>query len=298
MVLADEVPPLYRSPSFISGLARQLLTRALTFDLEGLVRSCTRFTLAAMALARTGIIIIRSAASQGAVDAQRAMADTTWKGVENLTPGLELPHLNLSRGDQRVVRGYKNLVETPKPVVNFMHGEGDGMMDLAHLENLVPQHRQVILDCLHEDLVKDLAARAFGASLEVKCRNLYVNRGVQNTRFIHCDGEAVKVKSFVYFNAIQSFHVGPYYYLLGSHRGRRLRQRNQSFNARHQLNKHEYRLSDGKSALPVFCRAGDMVVSAQHGAHRGFPQASSARRTVLVNVHEPAKPQSSLLPIP
>lgn len=292
MVLADEVPPLYRSPSFISGLARQLLTRALTFDLKGLERRRSRFTLAAMTLARTGIIIIRSAASQGAVDALRAMADTTWQEVENLTPGQELPHLILNRGDQRVVRGYKNLVESPKPVVNFRHGEDDGMMDLFHPENLVPQHRQVILDCLHEDLVKDLAARAFGASLEVKCRNLYVNRGVQNTRFFHCDGEAVKVKSFVYVNDIQSFDVGPYCYLLGSHRGRRLRQRNQSFNARHQLNKHEYRLLDGKSTLPVFCRAGDMVVSAQHGAHRGFPQAPSARRTVLVNVHEPAQLQS------
>jgi hypothetical protein len=65
--------------------------------------------------------------------------------------------------------------------------------------------------------------------------------------------------------------------LLGSHRGLRLRQRNQSFNAKHQLNKHEYRLLNAQSTLPIVCRAGDMVVSAQHGAHRGFPQAPSAR---------------------
>jgi len=277
MVLADEVPPLYRSPSFISGLARRLRSRALPSDLKGLERRGTRFTLAAMTLARIGITVIRSSARQDAVDALRAMADNTWREVEQLTPGQELPHLILNRGDQRVVRGYKNLVESSKPVVNFRHGEDEGMMDLFHPENLVPQQHQIILDCLQEDLARDLAVRAFGAHLEVKWRHLYVNRGVHNTRFSHCDGEAVNVKSFVCANDIQSFDVGPYCCLLGSHRGLRLRQRNQSFNAKHQLNKHEYRLLNAQSTLPIVCRAGDMVVSAQHGAHRGFPQAPSAR---------------------
>jgi hypothetical protein len=46
-------------------------------------------------------------------------------------------------------------------------------------------------------------------------------------------------------------------------------------------------LLGGRAALPIFCQAGDMVVSAQHGAHRGHPQTPSARRAVLLNVYEP-----------
>jgi hypothetical protein len=35
-----------------------------------------------------------------------------------------------------------------------------------------------------------------------------------------------------------------------------------------------------------------MVVSAQHGAHRGYPQAPTAQRAVLVNVFEPSRKRS------
>ena len=284
-----EVPPLYQVPKLHSGLRQRWETQVVTFDLKALQRRRARFLGAAMTLWRTGIIVIRGAASRQAVDALATMAERTWQDVSTLIPGQELPHVILNRGDKRAVRGYNALVKSVKPVVNFRHGEDDGMMDVFHPENLVPEQRQLILGCLHEDLVGDLAGKAFGRKLEVSCRNLYVNKGVQNTRFYHCDGKGVKIKSFVYVNDVESLDIGPYCYVKSSHHDRWLRRRNQDFNERHGFNKHEYRLLKGCSALPVFCRAGDMVVSAQHGAHRGYPQEASAARTVLVNVYQPSQ---------
>jgi hypothetical protein len=289
MALATEVPPMYAAPKLRSGVRRRLDTWAISVEMAALQHRGTRFRLAALTLARTGILVIRGAASAEAVSALATMVDNTWDQVSALPPGESLPGAIINRDQVRVVKGYKALVESETPVINFRHGEDNGMMDIFHPENLMPERRQLLLDCLHEDLIGDLSAKAFGTPLEVTCRNLYVNRGVENTRFYHCDGERVKVKSFVYLSNVDSLDIGSYCYIQKSHRNRSLRSRNQTFNHRHGLNKHEYRLLHGCVGLPVFCRAGDMVVSAQHGAHRGYPQTPSAKRAVLVNVYEPGR---------
>jgi len=280
---------MYVAPKLRSGFRRRLETWAVSFDLPALQRRGARFRLAAFTLARTGIIVVRGAASPEAVTALARMVDSTWDQVSALPPGRSLPGAIINRDEMRVVKGYKALVESKTPVINFRHGEDNGMMDIFHPENLVPERRQLLLDCLHEDLIEDLSTKAFGTRLDVTCRNLYVNRGVKHTRFYHCDGERVKVKSFVYLCDVGSLDIGPYCYIQKSHRNLSLRRRNQSFNHQHGLNKHEYRLLGGCVGLPVFCRAGDMVVSAQHGAHRGYPQTPFAARAVLVNVYEPCR---------
>lgn len=285
--LESDAPHLYRAPVLCSGFRRRLETWAIRFDLPALQKRGTRFQMAVHTLARTGIIVIRAAASPEAVRELAAMAESTWDRVAGLPPGGQLPGLILNRDEVRLIKGYKALVESEVPVINFRHGEDNGMMDVFHPERLVPSREDLLLDCLHEDLVGQLATQAFRQDLRVSCRNLYINRGVENTRFYHCDGERVKVKSFVYLSDVDSLDVGPYCYVKHSHLNVSLRRRNQAFNHQHKLNKHEYRQLNGCSGLPIFCRAGDMVVSAQHGAHRGHPQAPSAQRAVLVNVYEP-----------
>lgn len=289
MTLATEVPPMYVGPKLRSGFRRRMETWAVSFDMPALQRRGARFRLAALTLGRTGIIVIRGAACPEAVKALAAMVNGTWDQVSALPPGRSLPGAIINRDEVRVVKGYKALVESKTPVINFRHGEDNGMMDIFHPENLIPERGQLLLDCLHEDLIGELSAKAFGTQLKVTCRNLYINRGVENTRFFHCDGERVKVKSFVYLSDVNSLDIGPYCYVQKSHRNQSLRTRNQSFNHHHGLNKHEYRQLGGCAGLPVFCRAGDMVVSAQHGAHRGYPQTPSAKRAVLVNVYEPCR---------
>ncbi|MEO1001867.1 MAG: hypothetical protein AAFX65_02000 [Cyanobacteria bacterium J06638_7] len=245
--------------------------------------------MAVLMLARNGVIVIRGAVSQHTVSKLASLAESTWAHVVELPLGQGLPNAILNRDQNRALRGYKALVESDKPVINVRYGEDQGMMDIFHPERLDPEHCQLVLNSLHEGLVGDLSRQAFGVPLNVTCRNLYINKGVSNTRFFHCDGERVKVKSFLYLNDVSSLDVGPYCYIRKSHRDQHLRRRNQKFNAKHQLNKHEYRLLAGRATLPLFCHAGDMVVSAQHGAHRGYPQQPSAQRAVLLNVYEPAR---------
>jgi hypothetical protein len=292
MALSSEVPPMYQVPKLSSGFRRQLETWAITFDMTALERRGTRFRLAALTLARTGIIVIRGAASPEAVKSLAALVDNTWDQVAGLPLGACLPDVILNRDEFRTVRGYRSLVQSEIPVINFRYGDDNGMMDIFHPENLMAERRELLLECFHEELVGDLAKRAFKEDLQVTCRNIYVNRGVENTRFFHCDGERVKVKSFVYLSDVSSLAVGPYCYIKNSHRNVTLRRLNQAFNQQHDLNKHEYRQLGGYIGLPIFCRQGDMVVSAQHGAHRGYPQAPTAQRAVLVNVFEPSRKRS------
>ncbi|MBM5816970.1 MAG: hypothetical protein FJ083_10470 [Cyanobacteria bacterium K_Offshore_surface_m2_239] len=161
------------------------------------------------------------------------------------------------------------------------------MMDVFHPDLLLPELQQQIFSALQEALVRDLARVAFGKTLEVSCRNLYVSRGVHHTRFFHCHGPGVKVKTFVYLTPVHSLDDGPYCYIPGSHRNLMLRWRNQMFNSRYGLHRHEYRQVGRQVGLPILGEPGDMVISAQHGAHRGHPQVPSAHRAVLVNVFKP-----------
>jgi len=288
MATPAEVPPHYGPPQLRTGAGLERATRAITVALPALQRRRLRFHLAAFTLARTGILVIRGAVPPDALRAIAALADRTWDEVAALPPGQPHPVALLNRDQRRVLKGYKALEESGRPVINMRHGEDDGMMDVFHPELLDPELREPILTCLHERLVGDLARVAFGKALEVSCRNLYVNRGVRHTRFFHCDGQGLKVKTFVYLTPVRSLEDGPYCYIPGSHLDWLLRRRNQAFNTSHGLNRHEYRQVSGKAALPIFAEPGDMVISAQHGAHRGLPQAPEARRAVLVNVFKPA----------
>jgi len=287
MALPEEAPPLYGPPKLRSGAGLERAIRSITVSLPALERRRLRFRLAAFTLARSGILVIRRAVAPDVLGPIAALAERTWAEVIALPPGQSHPVALLNRDQRRVLKGYKALEESGKPVINVRHGEDDGMMDVFHPELLAAELREQILCALLEQLVGDLARVAFGTALEVSCRNLYVNRGVRHTRFFHCDGQGLKVKTFVYLTPVRSLEDGPYCYIPGSHLDWLLRRRNQAFNTRHGLNRHEYRQVSGNAALPIFAEPGDMVISAQHGAHRGLPQAPSARRAVLVNVFKP-----------
>lgn len=287
MAPAAELPPLYGPPRLRAGADLESSIQSITVSLAALQRRRLRFHLAAFTLARTGILVIRRAVTPEALTPIAALADRTWDEVAALPPGESHPVAVLNRDQRRVLKGYKALEECAKPVINVRHGEDDGMMDVFHPELLDPELREPMLSCLHERLVGDLASLAFGKALEVSCRNLYMNRGVRHTRFFHCDGQGLKVKTFVYLTPVRSLADGPYCYIPGSHLDWLLRRRNQAFNTGHGLNRHEYRQVSGRMALPVFAEPGDLVISAQHGAHRGLPQAPAARRAVLVNVFKP-----------
>tara|TARA_Y100000766_G_scaffold157055_1_gene134874 strand:+ start:157 stop:450 length:294 start_codon:yes stop_codon:yes gene_type:complete len=96
----------------------------------------------------------------------------------------------------------------------------------------------------------------------------------------------LKFKSFVYISDVNKLDDGPYCYVKGSHRRRRLWRNNSTFNKENQLDPFEFSQLQASKAISVFAKAGDMVISSQKGAHCGHPQHPEAKRAVLVNMYQ------------
>jgi hypothetical protein len=203
----------------------------------------------------------------------------------------EIAYLNLP--NHRVLKGYNNFRDADRPVINYRvkrpdgrTGSDAGMIDIFHPERLSINLGTRIQNCLHERLIQKLLLVSSLNQMKVKCRNLYLNQGVQDTRSYHCDGRSLKFKSFVYISDVNALDDGPYCYVKGSHRRRRLWWRSASFNKNNQLGPFEFSQLQGAEAISLFAKAGDMVLSSQKGAHCGHPQHPDAKRAVLVNMYQ------------
>ena len=199
----------------------------------------------------------------------------------------------LNLPNKRRIKGYENFMDVEQAVINHRvkrldgrSGSDAGMVDIFHPERLSDAMARAVTACLHERLISRLLLAASLMPMRVKCRNLYLNRGVIDTRGYHCDGRSRKFKSFVFLTDVRDLGDGPYCYVPATHRDRLSWRRNRQFNEAHGLNRHEYSQLQGLDALPLLAYAGDMVISSQRGAHRGHPQHPNARRAVLVNMYQ------------
>ena len=208
------------------------------------------------------------------------------------TSGLDdIAYLNLP--DQRVLKGYNTFVDADRAVINHRikradgrSGSDAGMIDIFHPERLSNEIKDLVATSLQEPIIRRLVMTSCLTPLHVKCRNLYINRGVQDTRSFHCDGRSLKYKSFLFLTEVNSLADGPYCYVKRSHRDRSSWKRSRRFNLENEIGLYEYSQLGGCEALPMFAKAGDMVISSQRGAHRGLPQQPDAERAVLVNMYQ------------
>ena len=279
-------------PVLLEGAARQRETDAISFHFADLLRSKRCFLRAAWTLNRQGIILLKQAATAELVNDLNQRIRQLLKDVKrHRTSGIdEIAYLNLPK--RRVLKGYTNFVDADKAVINYRvkrpdgrSGSDAGMIDIFHPERLSADIENLTRQCLHEGVVSNLVLAASLSPVQVKCRNLYLNNGVGDTRGYHCDGRSLKFKSFVFLTDVHSLEIGPYCYVKGSHRNKMSWKRSRQFNATHGISTYEYSQLEGETALPMFASAGDMVLSSQRGAHRGHPQQSDASRTVLVNMY-------------
>ena len=279
-------------PVLLEGEARQRETDAISFQFADLIRSKRCFLRAAWTLNREGIILLKQAVSTEHINNLNQKIRKLLKSVKRYkTSGIdEIAYLNLP--DRRVLKGYNNFVDADKAVINYRvkrpdgrSGSDAGMIDIFHPERLSTDMDVLIRQALHEDLIGRLVMAASLTPVEVKCRNLYLNNGVSDTRGYHCDGRSLKFKSFVFLSDVHRLDIGPYCYVKGSHRNKTSWKRSRHFNASHGISTYEYSQLEGEAALPMLASAGDMVLSSQRGAHRGHPQHPDASRSVLVNMY-------------
>ena len=285
--VATEQPTLLRGEALAHAVA------GICFPFTAIAQSRRSFLAAAWALRRHGIICLRGAGSSQDMTSIRNEIHDLLENIRsnNLANLQDIAYLNLP--DHRVLKGYSNFRDADRPVINYRvkrpdgrTGSDAGMIDIFHPERLSFNLGKTIQNCLHENLIQKLLLASSLNLLKVKCRNLYINQGVQDTRSYHCDGRSLKFKSFVYLSDVNELDDGPYCYVKGSHRRHRLWSLNASFNQKNQLDPYEFGQLQGAEAISLFAKAGDMVISSQKGAHRGHPQQPEAKREVLVNMYQ------------
>ena len=289
-----KAPPLATTqPNLLAGDALERFVDAITFQFSDLQTSRRCFLRAAWALHHHGIVRLRAVASSTQIEAINVEIRQLLDEIEHgdLHRLERIAHLNLP--DQRVLKGYNQFRDAEKAVINYRvkrpdgrSGSDAGMIDIFHPERLSTGLNQTIHASLQEGLIQKLLQTSTFNRLRVKCRNIYLNHGVEDTRSYHCDGRSLKFKSFVYLSDVQSLADGPYCFVPGSQRRRRLWWRNARFNKRHGLGPFEFSQLKDSSAICLFASAGDMVLSSQRGAHCGHPQHPEARRAVLVNMYQ------------
>lgn len=280
-------------PTLLSGDARCAALQAIDFQFADVLSRRRSLVRAAWALRRHGIVCLRAAAPPRTVAAIQTEIQSLLTEIQSgqLERLHALTYLNLP--DHRVLKGYNHFRDADRPVINYRVARADGrsgsdagMIDIFHPERLSDALQQEIASCLHEDLVHRLLLVSSLNRMEVKCRNLYLNYGVKDTRSYHCDGRSLKFKSFVYLTDVSTLDDGPYCFVPGSQRRRRLWWRSARYNRRNKLGPFEFSQLADETALPIFAKAGDMVISCQRGAHCGHPQVAAARRAALVNMYQ------------
>ena len=280
-------------PRLLSGAEREAALDRLSVEFTALSRSKRAFLQAAWILRRQGVLVVRQAVPPQPLRAINAEVNQLLEQLDTgQTKQLESNAI-LNLPNKRRIKGYENFMDVEQAVINHRvkrpdgrSGSDAGMVDIFHPERLSDAMARAVTACLHERLISRLLLAASLMPMRVKCRNLYLNRGVKDTRGYHCDGRSRKFKSFVFLTDVRDLGDGPYCYVPATHRDRLSWKRNRQFNEAQGLNRHEYSQLQGLDALPLLAYAGDMVISSQRGAHRGHPQHPNARRAVLVNMYQ------------
>ena len=223
------LPSTTARPTLLSGSDLEQVIDAISFPFAELINSRRRFFAAAWTLRRQGIICLRGAASSKRI---ASINHAIGQLLDDIESGdhqhlQSLAYLNLP--DHRVLKGYNQFRDADRAVINYRvkrpdgrSGSDAGMIDIFHPERLSSELDQQIGDCLHEAFIQKLLLASSFNRLKVKCRNIYLNRGVQDTRSFHCDGRSLKFKSFLYLSDVKSLADGPYCFVPGSQRRRRL----------------------------------------------------------------------------
>ena len=187
---------------------------------------------------------------------------------------------------------YGALSDADRPVVYIRRGQtDDGLIDLFGVDeiHLEGDEFKRAIDAVRSDLVKHILKHATGVEYERTSTNLYHNESITHTRRLHVDGLIPRAKSFLMLTDVTSLEDGPYTYVPRSHRWKRINGLNHILNRffRHPGAVTDSTLISEKLGMPLTAKKGMLIISFQHGAHRGWPQGQGRMRTALVQSWDP-----------
>ncbi len=187
---------------------------------------------------------------------------------------------------------YGALAAANRPVVYIRRGETDnGFIDLFGVDEVQVEGDEFksCIDAVKSELVGKILKLATGVEYGRTSTNLYHHESVMCTRRLHVDGLMPRAKSFLMLTDITSLDDGPYTFVPRSHRWRRINGLNHILNRffRHQGADTDSTLVSEKLGLPLIVKKGMLIISFQHGIHRGWPQGQGGKRTALVQSWDP-----------
>lgn len=176
---------------------------------------------------------------------------------------------------------YYSMAKSPIPVVSIRSGVDAGMADIFHAEKLFPSLGDAVKDAMHSIDIESLLKKVTGKHFRFSNFNLYVNDSVMSTRGWHVDSYGGKqFKAFMYLTDVEELSSGPYCYVVDSPSELGFEEANRRYAAYTDLKPTDITLFRKSKALALLGRQGQIVISNQSGAHRGYPQKDGAFRCV------------------
>ncbi|TNJ41858.1 hypothetical protein [Phaeobacter sp. B1627] len=242
------------------------------------------------ALSQNGICIIRDETIvELARNAQSEMNDFLEKVKDDISKKIytELDDVIIDGVDE-IKGGHNGRAGQDKAVLHVRGGADDGLVDVFNADRIFPS-LAAIKEGLRTGYVKDVIDRAI-PGMEFENINVYINKGVTKTRGFHYDSRSPVVKIFIVLTDVPDHSYGPYCYELGSHLDEVTIEESFSGIGFTSFRKNDAYFSNYKNVIACLGKVGDIVISYQHGSHRGFPQSPDRTRMMGVQVLRPKKP--------
>jgi hypothetical protein len=238
-------------------------------------------------LRQHGIVVIPSVIERGICRQATEHIKSLFDKYSSCGKDLYEDEVALFQVGQKQLKGYQQLSEYEKAVINLRYGQDEGMVDIFNCDYLDQEALTPIRRAFErEDILRLMSDE------EVIPHNLntYMNFGITQTRGFHIDCYHKKLKGFIYLTDVKSLKDGPYTYVRGSHQESPFRRANSEL-CRRVTPSTESPIIDPKEITPILASQGSLVISDQSGIHRGWPQSESGNR--MVAVMNCIKPKSS-----
>lgn len=240
-------------------------------------------------LNKMGICIIRDDKIVDlCINARHEMKYFLSNAQEHISQGayVELDDVIIDGGCE-IPGGHTGRAEQKKAVVNVRKGFDEGLVDVFNADRIIPSLAE-IKHQLANGYIMDIINRAI-PNMVLENINVYINNGVTSTRGFHYDSRAPVIKIFILLTDVPDHSYGPYCYELGSHLNEEVIDESFAGIAFTSLRKNDAYFVDYKKVVACLGKVGDVIISYQHGSHRGFPQSPDRRRMMGVQVLRPKK---------
>ncbi len=179
------------------------------------------------------------------------------------------------KGDA-VYDDHKKILQLNKCLVLVRDDFDKGMIDIFNFQFLFNNNELDYIYNAINSLSKKISLNSNWSGF-----NAYINKDILQTRGFHADSYSYRVKAFIYLTDVLRQEDGPYTFVPKSTASIIFKFINRIFSL-FLYKGTESLFFRKKSVLPIYGKAGTLIISDQSESHRGFPQKKGGARAILV----------------